>query len=145
MIVVERNRYKTEIAGNTYTIIGTESKTHMDMVSRLVDEQLTTIKNLAQGTTNEQAAILTALNAMSDQLKKQERLLSLEKEVEELRVIAKRVEDVEKRLSQVEQIEREANEIMAKKGYGKVQNHIEARQIINQTSKEKIQRSRMKK
>ena len=39
-----KTRYKANIDGQTYTIIGHESKEHMDLVVRLVNEQLNEIK-----------------------------------------------------------------------------------------------------
>ena len=59
------------IADQTYTIIGQESKQHMDMVTKLINEQLAELKELSPQLDNEQAAILLAVNAFSDQLKRQ--------------------------------------------------------------------------
>ena len=75
-----KTRYKANIDGQTYTIIGHESKEHMDLVVRLVNEQLNEIKSLSTQIDNEQAAILVCVNAISDQLKKQAKILELEKE-----------------------------------------------------------------
>ena len=36
----EKTRYKAIIADHTYTIIGQESKQHMDLVTKIVNEQL---------------------------------------------------------------------------------------------------------
>ena len=80
-----KTRYKANIDGQTYTIIGHESKEHMDLVVRLVNEQLNEIKSLSTQIDNEQAAILVCVNAISDQLKKQAKILELEKENQELR------------------------------------------------------------
>ncbi|SJZ41504.1 cell division protein ZapA [Pilibacter termitis] len=137
--MVEKTRYKTEIAGNTYTIIGNETKTHMDMVSQLVNEQMKEIKELAKGTTNEQAAILTALNAMSDQLKKQEQLLSLKKELEEIRPLANRTRELEEKFSRIEEMENQAKQSL-KDGESRSETptHVEAQQILNETAKRKI-------
>ena len=44
-----QNRYKAIVAGQTYTIIGQESKQHMDMVTALVNEQLNEIMSLSPG------------------------------------------------------------------------------------------------
>ena len=51
----------------------------MDMVTRLVNDQLLEIMQLSPQTDQEQASILLAINAVSDQLKKQEQLLVLQK------------------------------------------------------------------
>ena len=65
-------RYKAVIANQSYTIIGQETSQHMDRVTRLVNEQLQEIRQMAPQTSQEEAAILLAVNAISDQLKKQE-------------------------------------------------------------------------
>ena len=39
----QKKRYKAVIANQSYTIIGRESKQHMDMVTKLVNDQLTEI------------------------------------------------------------------------------------------------------
>ena len=75
-----QNRYKAIVAGQTYTIIGQESKQHMDMVTALVNEQLNEIMSLSPGITQEKATMLLAINAVSDQLRKQEALMKLEKQ-----------------------------------------------------------------
>lgn len=75
----QKKRYKAVIANQSYTIIGRESKEHMDMVTRLVNDQLLEIMQLSPQTDQEQASILLAINAVSDQLKKQEQLLVLQK------------------------------------------------------------------
>ena len=74
----EKTRYKAVIANQTYTIIGRETKHHMDIVTKLINEQLAELKQLSPQMDNEQAAILMAVNALSDQLKKQERILELD-------------------------------------------------------------------
>ena len=64
-----KTRYKAIIADHTYTIIGQESKQHMDLVTKIVNEQLAEIKHLSPQTDTEQASVLLAINAISDQLK----------------------------------------------------------------------------
>ena len=81
----EKTRYKAIIADHTYTIIGQESKQHMDLVTKIVNEQLAEIKHLSPQTDTEQASVLLAINAISDQLKKQEYALKLEKQVADLK------------------------------------------------------------
>ena len=62
----EKTRYKAVIANQTYTIIGRETKHHMDIVTKLINEQLAELKQLSPQMDNEQAAILMAVNALSD-------------------------------------------------------------------------------
>ena len=54
----QKKRYKAVIANQSYTIIGRESKQHMDMVTKLVNDQLTEIMGLSSQVDKEQAAIL---------------------------------------------------------------------------------------
>ncbi|MDR3190927.1 MAG: cell division protein ZapA [Lactobacillaceae bacterium] len=69
--MANQRRYKGLILDNEYIVIGTESETHMDAVFELANQQLQQIKALSPDMTNEQAATLLALNALSDQLKMQ--------------------------------------------------------------------------
>ena len=94
----QKKRYKAVIANQSYTIIGRESKEHMDMVTRLVNDQLLEIMQLSPQTDQEQASILLAINAVSDQLKKQEQLLVLQKKVDELRGQAIKATELENRI-----------------------------------------------
>ena len=61
-----KTRYKANIDGQTYTIIGHESKEHMDLVVRLVNEQLNEIKSLSTQIDNEQAAIRSIKKTSKD-------------------------------------------------------------------------------
>ena len=72
---MQKKRYKAVIDNQTYTIIGQEDTDHMNLVTKLVNTQLSEIKQLSTQLDSEQAAILLAINAISDQLKKQEQLL----------------------------------------------------------------------
>ncbi|CAM2798923.1 cell division protein ZapA [Fructilactobacillus fructivorans] len=66
-----KNRFKTKIGGKEYTFIGDASDEHMETTARILNNQLAQLKNLSKGVSNEDAAILIAFNAISDQLKKQ--------------------------------------------------------------------------
>jgi cell division protein ZapA len=137
-----QNRYKAIVAGQTYTIIGQESKQHMDMVTALVNEQLNEIMSLSPGITQEKATMLLAINAVSDQLKKQEALMKLEKQQNTLEGQAAHNLELENRIKKIEAIEAEAKEIMRKNGKENVpiRNHVEAQQIVNENSKREIQK-----
>lgn len=136
-----KTRYKANIDGQTYTIIGHESKEHMDLVVRLVNEQLNEIKSLSTQIDNEQAAILVSVNAISDQLKKQAKILELEKENQELRQKTIKLVELENRIKRIEAIEKEAKEVLEKNGQTEVeiQNHVQAQQILNEERKRSIQ------
>lgn len=70
-------RFKVEIDGQTYTVIGKHSPEHMKAVVDTVEEQLNQIKEMMPSLSKERAAILIALNAVSDQLEKQAQLNQL--------------------------------------------------------------------
>ena len=137
----QKKRYKAVIANQSYTIIGRESKEHMDMVTRLVNDQLLEIMQLSPQTDQEQASILLAINAVSDQLKKQEQLLVLQKKVDELRGQAIKATELENRIKRIEAIESEARKVLDETGRSAVEihNHVEAQQILNEQRKRKIQ------
>ncbi|MEG1503206.1 MAG: cell division protein ZapA [Enterococcus sp.] len=137
-----QNRYKAIVAGQTYTIIGQESKQHMDMVTALINEQLNEIMSLSPDITEEKASILLAINAVSDQLKKQEALMKLEKQQTTLDGQAAHNLELENRIKKIEAIEAEAKEIMRKNGKADVpiRNHVEAQQIVNENRKREIQK-----
>ena len=137
-----QNRYKAIVAGQTYTIIGQESKQHMDMVTALVNEQLNEIMSLSPEITQENATMLLAINAVSDQLKKQEELIKMEKQQFTLDGQAAHNLERENSIKKIEAIEAEAKEIMRKNGQGDVpiRNHVEAQQIVNENRKREIQK-----
>jgi len=137
-----QNRYKAIVAGQTYTIIGEESKQHMDMVTALVNEQLNEITSLLPEITQEKAAMLLAINAVSDQLKKQEALMKLENQQYTLDGQAAHNLELENRIKKIEAIEAEAKEIMRRNGKENIpiRNHVEAQQIVNENRKREIQK-----
>lgn len=136
----EKTRYKAVIANQTYTIIGRETKHHMDIVTKLINEQLTELKQLSPQMDNEQAAILMAVNALSDQLKKQERILELEEETAELKKKMIKFTELENRVKRIEAIENEAREVLKENGQADhtIKNHVEAQQILNEKRKGQI-------
>ncbi|GMA46748.1 cell division protein ZapA [Tetragenococcus muriaticus] len=137
----QKKRFKAIIENQEYTIISKESPEHMKIVTELVNEQLEEIKSLSLESDNEQAAILLALNAVSDQLKKQEELMKLKAENEALYKKASQASELESRIQRIEKIEQEAKETLEKQGQkGKrVNNHLEAQQILNENRKQDIQ------
>ncbi|WP_122646504.1 cell division protein ZapA [Enterococcus mediterraneensis] len=140
-MATEKKRYKAVIANQTYTIIGRESNRHMDIVTKLVNEQLNEIKALSPQIDTEQAAILLAINAISDQLKKQEELLKLQKKQGELHKQAIKATELENRIKRIEAIEAEARAVLDRTGRQDVEihNHVEAQQILNEQRKRDIQ------
>ncbi|HBL2329222.1 TPA: cell division protein ZapA [Enterococcus faecium] len=136
----EKTRYKAVIANQTYTIIGRETKHHMDIVTKLINEQLAELKQLSPQMDNEQAAILMSVNALSDQLKKQERILELEEETAELKKKMIKFTELENRVKRIEAIENEAREVLKENGQADhtIKNHVEAQQILNEKRKGQI-------
>ncbi|WP_203641745.1 cell division protein ZapA [Levilactobacillus andaensis] len=65
----DTHRFKAMIAGKSYTIVGQATDEHMRAVTDVLNEQLTQLKQLAPNMSKEDAAILMAFNAVSDQLK----------------------------------------------------------------------------
>ena len=135
-----KKRYKAVINNQTYTIIGHESSQHMDMVTKLVNDQLKEIKGLSASINTEEAAILLAINAISDQLKKQEELFKLQKKNRELKAQAQKANELANRLKRIEAIETEAKQVLEQTGRSDVviHNHIEAQQILNEHRKQEI-------
>jgi cell division protein ZapA len=141
-----KTRYKAVIANQSYTIIGHESADHMKKVTQLVNVQLQEIRQLAPQTTTEEAAILLAINAVSDQLLKQKELLRLKKENEELKKLEIKALELENRLKRIDALEKEAKEALEKSGRTDVEitNHLEAQQILNEERKKSIQKKATK-
>lgn len=135
-----KKRYKAVINNRTYTIIGHESSQHMEMVTKLVNDQLKEIKGLSASINTEEAAILLAINAISDQLKKQEELLKLQKKNRELKAQAQKANELANRLKRIEAIETEAKQVLEQTGRSDVviHNHLEAQQILNEHRKQEI-------
>ncbi|KRN18428.1 cell division protein ZapA [Secundilactobacillus similis] len=75
----QRRRFKAVVDGQTYTIVGSRSEAHMRAVTTLMNQQLNQLKQLAPSMTKEEAAILLAFNAISDQLEKATQLDRLQK------------------------------------------------------------------
>ncbi|MFD2729488.1 cell division protein ZapA [Enterococcus camelliae] len=139
-MAVQKKRYKAVIDHQTYTIIGTQSTQHMDMVTQLVNDQLQELYALAPQMEKEQAAILMAINAISDQLIKQEEILQMEQKLADLKGIAIRATELENKLKRIEAIEKEAKAVLEKNGQKDVtiHNHLEAQHILNEERKRTI-------
>ncbi|SJZ73648.1 cell division protein ZapA [Fructilactobacillus lindneri] len=66
-----KKRFKTMIGKKAYTFIGTASDEHMRSVSKILNDELNSLKNQSENISDEDAAILIAFNAVSNQLDKQ--------------------------------------------------------------------------
>lgn len=79
-----KRRFKTIIAGKTYTIVGNKAPEHLNAVAELVNAQLEQIKVAAPALGREERGILVAVNAISDLITKQLELEELQLKVAEL-------------------------------------------------------------
>lgn len=134
----DKIRYKALIGGKIYTIIGNEKKEQLDMVTKILNQQLEELKSLSQDLTNEEAAILMAVNAINDQLKKQKELLEIKKQTNETEKDLK-IKELEEKIRKMEQVEEKARKALAQEGkHIAISNPIEAQKILNDLQKEKI-------
>ncbi|UUX34616.1 cell division protein ZapA [Fundicoccus culcitae] len=76
----EKRRFKAEIAGKQYTIVGNRSAEHLNTVVDIVNQQLEQLGELDDNLNYADRSILMAINAISDQLVKECRIVELEKE-----------------------------------------------------------------
>ncbi|WP_429970713.1 cell division protein ZapA [Fructilactobacillus sp. Tb1] len=66
-----KKRFKAKIGNKDFTFIGTSSEEHMESVTKILNDELSKIKGQVKNISDEDAAILLAFNAISDQLNKQ--------------------------------------------------------------------------
>lgn len=78
----DKQRYKAQVAGKTYTIVGNRSTQHLDAVVELINGQLEQLSDLAPSLSVEDRSILMAINAVSDQIVKEDRIMELESRLE---------------------------------------------------------------
>lgn len=76
----KKTRITVEINRTKYTIVGNESKEHVEEVARLVNEKMEDIRQSNKHLDTTRLAVLTAINTMNDYVKLKEEydtLLSL--------------------------------------------------------------------
>lgn len=78
---VQKNRTTVDIYGQQYTIIGTESRSHIRLVASMVDDKMREISSKNPTLDLNKLAVLTAVNAVNDYLKLKDRLEWLEREL----------------------------------------------------------------
>ncbi|USS86803.1 cell division protein ZapA [Fructilactobacillus cliffordii] len=66
-----KRRFKTRIGKKEYTLIGAASDQHMRAVAKILNDDLNKLQSQSQNLSEEDAAILLAFNAISEQLDKQ--------------------------------------------------------------------------
>lgn len=65
----ERKKIDVKINRRKYTIVGTDSKEHMELVAKLVDDKMDEIYQANKHLDTTKLAVLTAVNTMDDYLK----------------------------------------------------------------------------
>lgn len=78
-----KNRITVDIYGVQYTIVGTESASHIRHVASIIDEKMREISSMNPSLDTNRLAVLTAINAVNDYLKVKDRLEQHEKEIKE--------------------------------------------------------------
>ena len=147
---MNRTRYKAEINGETYTIVGTESKAHMDAVVGLANYQIDKIVEQSPDTSLSKASVLLAINVLSDELHLQEKCHQLETEItnlkknkecmDELEKALTRIDELERRLGRFEVYDKKARDIAASENLNYEDLSLaEIQDLINKHNLEKIQ------
>ena len=80
-----KNRITVDIYGVQYTIVGTESASHIRHVASMVDEKMREISSMNPSLDTNRLAVLTAINAVNDYLKVKDRLEQHEKELKRVK------------------------------------------------------------
>jgi len=83
---MEKIRVTVKIAGRDYNIAGYDTREHVERVARQVDRKMA---ELAQATNlpPAQLAVLTAVNAVDDQIKSRDEIRRLQKENQRLQAL----------------------------------------------------------
>ncbi len=79
----EKARITVDIYNRPYTIVGTESASHIRMVASLVDQKMRDIHEANQHLDTTKLAVLTAVNTMNDYLKLKEENAALKAKLKE--------------------------------------------------------------
>lgn len=81
----EKRRVKVTINDKEYTIIGTKSAAHVELVASTINKQLARLNTMSTDLSKEEQATLIAVNAVSDQIESHKRMIELEEELEALK------------------------------------------------------------
>jgi cell division protein ZapA len=81
----KKTRTTVDIYGQQYTIVGTESTSHVRLVASLVDDKMREISSVNPILDINKLAVLTAVNAVNDYLKVKDRVERLEAEIQRLK------------------------------------------------------------
>ena len=80
----DKHRFQARIAGQTYTILSSQTDEHLQAVVDLANTQLQQLLALDPDLSVHDRAILMAVNALSDQLLKERRMMEMEEKIETL-------------------------------------------------------------
>ncbi|TMU85768.1 cell division protein ZapA [Bacillus sp. BHET2] len=81
----QKKRTTVDIYGQQYTIVGTESTSQIRFVCSKVDDKMREINSMNPSLDTSRLAVLTAVNAVNDYLKLQEKFEELEREIKRLK------------------------------------------------------------
>ena len=81
----QKTRVAVDIYGQTYTIVGSETSSHVRLVASMVDERMREISSRNPYLDSSKIAVLTAVNCVHDSLKLKERIELLEEELNKLK------------------------------------------------------------
>jgi len=76
----KRNKITVDIYGQQYTIVGTESSSHIRLVASLVDSKMREISEKNPSLDVSRIAVLTAVNTIHDYIKLQDQLSIIQME-----------------------------------------------------------------
>ncbi|ESU30847.1 hypothetical protein G3A_20030 [Bacillus sp. 17376] len=81
----KKNKSTVDIYGQQYTIVGTESTSHIRLIASMVDDKMREIGSANPSLDTSKLAVLTAVNAVNDYIKMKDRVESLEAEIKRLK------------------------------------------------------------
>lgn len=81
--MAERNKVTVTINKRTYTIVGKESKEHVELIAKLVNEKMQEIYGANKHLDSTMLAVLTAINTMNEYVKLKEEFEELLTLIEE--------------------------------------------------------------
>ncbi|MBT2686498.1 cell division protein ZapA [Bacillus sp. ISL-37] len=81
----KKNKSTVDIYGQQYTIVGTESTSHIRLIASMVDDKMREIGSANPSLDTSKLAVLTAVNAVNDYIKMRDRVESLEAEIKRLK------------------------------------------------------------
>lgn len=84
-MVNQKRRTKVEINEKEYTIVGDKSSAHVNLVADTINKQIEELTSLSSNLSKEEQAILMAVNAISDQITTQQKMIKLEEELDSLK------------------------------------------------------------